>query len=285
MENDFVAFILTHGRPDKVITYDTLKKCGYTGAVIILIDDEDKSIEQYKERFGDKVYVFSKEEIGKTFDQGDNRDNRKVIVYARNACFDIAKQLGYKYFIQLDDDYRVFSHTSNERGEYLTSRPRVKNLDGVFSAMLKFFKNTRIKTIAAAQGGDFIGGPSSSVFKKKLARKAMNSFICSTDRPFKFLGRINEDVTTYTREASTGNIFFTTSQIRLEQAPTQSSGGGMTETYLDGGTYLKSFYSVMFHPSGVKIGVMGHVEKRIHHKVKWKNTTPMILSERHKKKG
>ena len=29
----------------------------------------------------------------------------RAIVYARNACFDLAKDLGITYFIQLDDDY------------------------------------------------------------------------------------------------------------------------------------------------------------------------------------
>ena len=39
------------------------------------------------------------------------------------------------------------------------------------------------------QGGDFIGGHQSGLWKKKLKRKAMNSFICSVNRPFKFIGQ------------------------------------------------------------------------------------------------
>lgn len=31
MRDDFCAFILTHGRPDKVLTYRTLRRAGYTG--------------------------------------------------------------------------------------------------------------------------------------------------------------------------------------------------------------------------------------------------------------
>ncbi|HHV0077680.1 hypothetical protein [Escherichia coli] len=30
MRDDFCAFILTHGRPDKVLTYRTLRRAGYT---------------------------------------------------------------------------------------------------------------------------------------------------------------------------------------------------------------------------------------------------------------
>ena len=45
---DFAVFILTHGRPDNVITYNTLKKAGYTGDIYIVIDNEDKLKELIK---------------------------------------------------------------------------------------------------------------------------------------------------------------------------------------------------------------------------------------------
>ena len=57
--NGFVAFILTHGRPDRVLTYEKLRKHGYTGKIYIVCDDEDKTLPEYRKRFGD-VLVFSK---------------------------------------------------------------------------------------------------------------------------------------------------------------------------------------------------------------------------------
>ncbi|EFL0486748.1 hypothetical protein G8G26_005003 [Escherichia coli] len=33
MRDDFCAFILTHGRPDKVLTYRTLRRAGYTRCI------------------------------------------------------------------------------------------------------------------------------------------------------------------------------------------------------------------------------------------------------------
>ena len=106
MPNDFCAFILTHGRPDNVITYNTLLRHGYTGPIYIVIDNEDKTANRYYEVFGDKVVMFDKLSIAKSIDEGDNFDGRRAIIYARNACFDIAKKLGYTYFIELDDDYK-----------------------------------------------------------------------------------------------------------------------------------------------------------------------------------
>ena len=80
MRDDFCAFILTHGRPNNVITYDRLRAHGYTGKIFFVIDDEDKTASEYYEKFGDKVLMFSKEEMSKKFDQGDNFGDRRCIV-------------------------------------------------------------------------------------------------------------------------------------------------------------------------------------------------------------
>ena len=283
MENkDFAVFILTHGRPDNVITYNTLKTSGYTGKIYIVIDNEDKLADKYYENFGDKVIMFDKKAIAETFDEADNFEDRRAIVYARNACFKIAEELGITYFMQMDDDYGSF-HFRIYKSNKDTPK-RIKKIDKVLDVMLEFYKTIPAKSIAMAQGGDFIGGAGSGTAKKKqLKRKCMNSFICSTERPFKFNGRINEDVNTYTHKASVGDIFFTIPTLSLEQKTTQSSTGGMTDIYLDKGTYIKSFYSVIFQPSSVKVALMGDKNMRLHHRVSWKHTTPVILEEKYKK--
>jgi len=284
MQNkSFAAFILTHGRADHVYTYNTLRNCGYTGKVYFIIDNEDSQIEQYKENYGKQVIVFDKKEIAKTFDAGDNFNDRRAIIYARNASFEIAKSLNLKYFIQLDDDYTGFRYQFNSQHKY-SGKP-ILNLDNVFGLMLEYYKSTTFKSIAFGQGGDYLGGQNGGYSKKIFAkRKCMNSFICSTDRPFQFVGRINEDVNTYTWFQSLGNLFLTILMLRLEQKTTQANSGGMTELYLDTGTYLKSFYSVMYSPSPVKIETMKSNHKRLHHKITWKNAVPVIISEDYKLK-
>jgi hypothetical protein len=105
MRDDFCAFILSHGRPDRVHTYKTLMKAGYTGKVYIVIDDEDKTADEYRKIYGDKVLQFCKQEYAEKLDEGDNTGKRTSTIYARAAMFDLAPQVGCKYFIQLDDDY------------------------------------------------------------------------------------------------------------------------------------------------------------------------------------
>lgn len=285
---NFVAFILSHGRADRVVTYDSLKKSGYTGRIVIVLDNEDPSAPEYISRFGsENVVIFDKAAIAETFDEGVPGD-RRTIVYARNACFDIARKLGYRYFIELDDDYTVFEWRFDNRLRYITKDKAVCNLDAVFDIMLDFFKKIPAKSIAMAQVGDYLGGGAGGEGKQLRAkRKAMNSFICDTERQFTFLGRINEDVNTYTRNTSTGDLFLQIQQVCLLQKQTQSNAGGMTEVYLDSGTYLKSFFTVMYQPSSVKVRTMGNEyvnQKRLHHRVNWMLTAPKILKEKFKKK-
>ena len=71
--------------------------------------------------------------------------------------------------------------------------------------------------------------------------------------------------------------------VSLKQKNTQTTKGGMTDEYLDNGTYIKSFYSVMTSPSFVKIYGMETNNTRIHHRVDWNNAVPKIISSKYKK--
>lgn len=280
MRKDFVALILSNNRPDRVKTIQALRRSGYTGDIRIVVDDEDPQLEKYKEKFGDEVVVFSKKEAAEESDSVDNRPYGSSILYVRNASFSVAKKLGYKYFIQLDDDYIRFTYRFNEKLQYVTAQNMVRDLDRIFELLVDFFQKTGAVTVALTQGGDFIGGSVGTRAKSmQLLRKAMNSFICSVDKPFKFVGRINEDVNTYTVEGSRGLLFFSINQVSLDQTPSQSNPGGLTELYKDNGTYVKSFYSVIVQPSSVKISWMGNNVMRLHHAVAWRYTVPRIVRE------
>lgn len=277
---EFVVFILTHGRPDRVYTYSTLRRSGYTGKIYLVVDTSDKKIHEYLEKYPGEVLIFNKDDYEGTFDSADNFKNKRgVIIYARNASFDLAEKIGAKYFLQLDDDYNQFHYRFDAKYNY--SAKYIGKLDEIFDAVLSFYKSTNFITFAIAQGGDFIGGryceKASAI---QLMRKCMNSFFCRTDRRFNFVGRINEDVNTYVSFGSRGILLGSTNQVSLNQKSTQQNAGGMTEVYLDSGTYLKSFYSIVFNPSSVRIRMMsGGANARLHHSISWKNTVPKIVSE------
>jgi hypothetical protein len=281
--DDFAVFIITHGRPNNVLTYKTIKKHGYTGPIYLIVDDLDKAQNEYIENYGDEVRIFDKIAISKTIDNGNNFKELRTTTHARNACFDVAKELEIKYFIVFDDDYTRFAYRFDTTLTYCSKK--MTKLDDVLSILLNFYKKTPFDTIAMAQGGEFIAGPNGGFGKKvKMKRKCMNSFICSTERPFKFFSTLNEDVNTPVRLGSTGVLFGTFNHVFLEQVPTQSGESGMTDVYLKFGTYVKSFYSVMYHPSSVKVWMLPSKNKRLHHLIDWKKTVPKIIPEKYKKR-
>ncbi len=286
MKNRLCVFIISHGRPDNVVTLKTLKRCGYLGPLFIVCDNEDKTVDRYRENFGvEKVLVFNKAEYAARVDNCDNFQNRRTTTHARNACFDFASSLGFDYFLVLDDDYTDFRFCFDRRGKFV--RKKARSISEAFNAITKMLEvDQRIDSICILQTGDLIGGGSNGSlcnghypFRK---RKAMNSFMCKTDRRFWFFSRLNEDVNTYLALGSRGRLFFTIPDMYLQQAPTQKNKGGMSEAYLSSGTYVKSFYTVMICPSFAKaahLKAMG----RIHHCIDWERAVPKIIDESYRK--
>lgn len=271
----FCAFILAHGRPEKCDTYNKLRAAGYTGRIIIVIDNEDNTANRYYEIFGkENVFCFNKTWSAQKCDAMNNFGNKKAILFARNECFIIAKELGFDYFVELDDDYYYFGH----RGIY--GACKTSHLDEVFKNFIEFLLNTNCKSIAFSQGGDHIGGWNEKVICK---RKSMNSFFCITNRPFKFFGVMNDDVNCYLINGKVGDVFLTYNNFQLDQVDTQSIEGGMTDMYKNIGTYTKSFTSVMSCPSNVRIKLMGCNAMRLHHSINWDTSVPMIISQSYKK--
>lgn len=281
--SDFALLILSHGRADRVETIPLVRKSGYTGPIFIVIDDEDPTGDEYRRRFGDQVVMFDKKAIAATFDTGDLSQDRRTITYARNASWDIAEQLGLRYFALYDDDYiqLKFREVAGDGSEGKLSMTLMKSLDDVFVHMINFLDRTGALSVAFAQGGDFIGGKQNKLFgPASLRRKAMNTFICDTTRRFTWVSRINEDVCTYLHHGATGGLFFTYSGIQIEQRRTQLNPGGASDVYLNEGTYPKSFAPVMRFPSHVRVSLLG---ERLHHKIAWKHAVPCIISEQHRK--
>lgn len=276
LPDTFAVFILTHGRPDNVITYKTLMDCNYVGRLYLVVDNQDKTLSRYQQNFGsESVVVFDKEAIADASDEGNNFGVRSAILMARNACFSIAESKGITHFIQLDDDYYYFGM------RFDTGAKKIKNINTSFAAMLRFFEDSGATSVAFSQGGDHIGGFSGL----KLKRKAMNSFFCSTNRPFRFIGTMNEDVNTYTTLGSRGHKFFTFTGLQLDQKDTQSQSSGITDQYLKYGTYCKAFTTVMMMPSSVRVSMMQTDNPRLHHSINWASTVPCILPERWRKDG
>lgn len=81
---------------------------------------------------------------------------------------------------------------------------------------------------------------------------------------------------------SKGNVFLTIANASITQKQTQKTKGGMTDIYINNGTYIKSFYSIICAPSCVKIRQLNSTQKRLHHSIDWNSTVPCIINEKYK---
>jgi hypothetical protein len=214
LPDDFAVLILTHKRPDRVFTYESLRDYGYTGRIFLLVDDEDPTLAEYEQRFPGEVVLFSKREAAALTDSRINSGDHRSVLFARNAAHKAASSLGLRYFLELDDDYTAWWHRVLGDGSYTTG-VMVDRLDDVFAAMLVLLRTTPATSVALAQGGDIFGRDSKILHR--ASRKVMNSFFCSVDRPFKFEGLMNDDVNTYTALGMRGHLFLTVGAVHLNR--------------------------------------------------------------------
>jgi len=280
---DFAVFILSHGRANEILTVNMLKRGNYTGDWYVVIDNEDDQEAIYREKFGEHILQFDKKAEAEKTDTGDLDNDRRVGVFARNAIQDMAKEMGYKYHLQLDDDFRyLYLRFPTGKGSSLTSI-EVKNLDRLFEILLDFMDNTSVSWISFALSSDYLGGKNSNRYRKKLLPKTMGSFLMRADDIVRFKMRMNDDITTCIGTWEIGKPNYTIMYIQVNTPETQAMKGGMTDIYTDNGTYRKSFYSVMMHPGYVKIAKQGIKFFRIHHEIRWNGCTPMVLNEKWRK--
>lgn len=282
---DFAILLLTHGRAEHIVTIKALEKAGYTGKLYIVIDDEDDQEALYREKFGDKVIQFCKKEIDAWTDRGDNNaEDKRAILWARNASFGIAKKLGLTYFMMFEDDFtQITTKSTNEKRQFLHGVP-IKHFEDFINVAIRFLDATGAKSVCFGQGGDLIGGIKSRAMRQLVKFKAMNSYICRTDNPLKFASRFSEDVQCYCQWRH-GLEFYSIMCVQIIQNLTQGTPGGMTEAYKEVGTYQKAVMPLMYYPPAVRVSILhGNSFDRMHHFVQWNKVKPCILRENWHKK-
>lgn len=271
----FAVFILSHGRANNVLTYKTLKSIGYKGDIYIICDDLDPELDLYKKKFP-KVIVFDKQAAALECDACDNTGKLDSVLFARNQCHRIAKELGLQYFLELDDDYIHFKYRYIKNG-MLKDYVLKDKIEDIFDIYLDFLDASGATVIAMPQTGELQGG-CHYFYRIAFKRKAMNTFFCRTDKPFKFVGRLNDDVNMYLTLNKFGEKVFQVGPCVLDQKRTQEQSGGLTDMYLESGTYWKSMVSVMICPSAVR-AVYQTALGRIHHRINYNRICPKLIRE------
>ena len=279
MRDDFAVMICSHGRAETMTTYDMLRKQGYTGRIIVVIDDVDDQKELYEARY-ECVEVFSKDDYSGTFDEVVI-GNKSSVTFARMACFDIAANYGLSYFVELDDDLTAINYRYI-KGDQLCGYT-VKNLDEIFDSMISLFDNKNVMAVSFSKGSEFIGGVKASGMKNAFTRTCHSIFMMKAERKVKFISTLYEDMSTALHYGRIGKLFLGINPFQYVPKETGYGNvdGGASEMYKKFDDYSRCCGVVVTNPDCIKIrrksdGSFGF-------NTKWDAVGAMILNERWKK--
>ena len=278
MRDDFAVFILSHGRAESQTTLKQLEIGNYSGKWYIIVDDLDDQKDQYIEKYGDHVIVFDKREQAKVTDTMSSKEELRSVVYARNKAYDIAEELGLKYFAQLDDDLNRLMYRFVEDGKLKSSQ--IRSMDMIFEAMIDFLEVSGAYSVGMCSANGLIGGAKNEKFQKRVLIELYQCFICKTNRRIKFVGILNEDDNACNLMSKVGKMTYAISDIMMTAPLRSTNSGGLNELYIDNDAYIRAFHSIIPTPAGLKIKAKGQNVTLVRSA---KNLFPKIISESWKK--
>ena len=250
MRSDFAVLILTHGRANDQVTFHELEKRGYSGNAYLVIDDLDEQRAEYERLYGDSVIVFDKREYAKLVDTMTTDDELRSVVFARNAAYDIADDLGLSYFAMFDDDLSQFTFRYVKGGR-LVSAP-VTDFDALFESMVGFLETTGVTSLNIASSGALIGGLAGAYGNGMCWSISGAPVVRAGDR-LRFIGVLNEDVNATLLGANSGQLVLELYSVTKGTPQRGTNDGGNHELYTENKQYVREFYSMLVHPSGMRI--------------------------------
>ena len=276
MRTDFAIFILSHGRAKQQTTLNAIQRAGYTGRYYFIVDDLDSDLALYQELYGDNVIVFDKELWAEQTDTVTSTGELRSVVFARNACYEIAERLGLKFFAEFDDDLESFSIRYEDSGS-LKGRA-VTRLDDVIEAMIAFQEASGAVSVGFESSGGLIGGLQGR-FSRGVLNNLHQAFILRTDKRIEFKGILNENSIANEWCNTTGRLALEICQL-VQSCPVRSKNtGGLRALYEANSEYVRAFYSVIAFPNVLSIAERsGNITL-----LRKPNSVVKIISERWKK--
>ena len=245
-----MIYILTHGRPHNQKTVETLRRCGYTGDITLVLDDEDKTLSEYKDEWLN-LRVFSKQKYIDKTDTGLSKPLRNFAVFARNAIEDIAKEDGEDYFCMFDDDIKNFRYRIISDNQLL-SIP-VTNFDNMLYNYIAYMKDSNIACLSFGTTSQYIGGikrfEQVSEDNNSL-RLCFNAYIRNSKFDVDWKLNMCEDRITSIYQNTYGNVWkqLLFVQIDCEELYGKVDGGN-SDVYRMLDECTQTFFPIITHPS------------------------------------
>ena len=252
MCDDFTFVILCWKRPQSLHTLKYLKKIGYKGNIFFAIDNSDPTKEEYiKQAKENNIDYFTFDKDVTVSDQMYNQKLKSGAVCTRKIVENIIREKGYRFFCVLDDDYTRFDYPNDKK---ITN----KTLQKLIEKECEILKDVPfIRVLSLAQHGEVVSGSQNFYNKSKFKLKAMNYWMCDTQKPVEYAGIMNDDVNAGILLNKFGNFSIQYGGIIIQQAMQKT--GGMKDIYAENSAmYQKAMFSVMLAPSFVKLAYLRH---------------------------
>lgn len=108
-KHNFAYFIACYGKPNKILTYDALKKLNAEYPIYLVVGDDDPKCNEYLTKYGEIVLIYNKTKYLDVIDKvGFYQQSNIICTYSRLATTDFAKILGIEYVAHLVDDITGF---------------------------------------------------------------------------------------------------------------------------------------------------------------------------------
>lgn len=269
-------YIMSKGRP-QCITARTLTRIKYPGEWFIVCGDNDEKLQEYKDKWGDRVIVFNWLEYA---EKADLMDNFPLVpsgaVPARNAIANISWSRGEKRHWQFDDDYSGFMYTDFKEVKNKTIKDGKILLEKMHQ-IAEFADKCDLKNCGF--------GLSSSSFPTsagKFQRRVFNmhNMPSNPDKFVKWCGRMSDDLVNVLEVYKQGGIEYSFNWLACTTNETQTEDGGLTEMYKKDGTVRKTAYAILHSPQYVELCIKFG---RYHHTVSWKDVSPKLIHEKWRK--
>ena len=156
MKNNFAYFIASYGKPEKIPTFEALKKLGAKYPIFIVVGDDDPKLAEYRLNYTNLI-VFNKNSCLEDIDQiGSYAKTHKVCTYSRIAIQTMAESLQIKYVGYLFDDINNFTLRYNNGGKI--SSVANFNIDDIMDMYIELLESSEdIYIVGPPQSSFYIG--------------------------------------------------------------------------------------------------------------------------------
>lgn len=246
--------------------------------VTVFVDNEADDIEDYRvscEKFGCNLEVFDMAEARRRYDYVHRPSvARRSAGQARNMFQDYAKQKGFDFYCVIDDDTEHYQLKGLGRNPY-RGMAKPEDIFFMMEETEKLMRRRKIGVFAWAQTGDFIGGDSKHIFRRKVMNTTfyLLPYIYRGERGVQdedtamFVGMMNEGL--FTGSYGCGVV--------LKQVQSATQKGGLTDLYNECKLLNKALVCPIQFPSAI----YGEKQKmnggRLHHHINNRYLMPRVL--------